>query len=395
MADHDNSGTHLVLCKTHFTCTTVTQRAAAKRTRGRGCTSHLADSCTTPEAGESEPGAVISAVAAVPMFYTGFTSPDPFPPPGYDDTGFPVVSARQADRVHAATPFRVPETASDNAVLRSVIDGRDAARDAVRDWHEAVQITGDSFFRKKLPETVVAWGRVAAAGRIDLLPKLVALGTGDVLDMGLGYVSTGPDGVPAAVAKLAAGAGQTAEQVAALNQSVCGELFRRFNRTDPTSHEPTMRGCTAAPSFGYIRGKLSRSNVTMLMATRGVHLVFADIEGFGHAQNEARASAAMIMSTDRPPMNEMIRDGETGILTRGTDAVDIVEAVGRLANLSLGDRRRCGAAARRAFERDRYDFFGKIGRLVAIMSDRLVPGQDFGLTEDERALADRLPRRNG
>jgi hypothetical protein len=45
----------------------------------------------------------------------------------------------------------------------------------------------------------------------------------------------------------------------------------------------------------------------------GVHLCVSEREGFGHYLNEARGAAAVVITTEHPPMNELVRPG-VGVL---------------------------------------------------------------------------------
>lgn len=60
-------------------------------------------------------------------------------------------------------------------------------------------------------------------------------------------------------------------------------------------------------SFGEIRA---------LQARFPAHACPSEREGFGHYLNEARAAGAAVLSTDHPPMSEMVRHGGSGVLVR-------------------------------------------------------------------------------
>lgn len=104
------------------------------------------------------------------------------------------------------------------------------------------------------------------------------------------------------------------------------------------------------------------------LARAGLHLCTSGAEGFGHYINESRAMAALTLTLDAPPMNELITPA-TGILipTTGSEALHsgvnfatsealIEEGVERALSLSLRDREALGQAARRAYEDDRAAF---------------------------------------
>lgn len=53
-----------------------------------------------------------------------------------------------------------------------------------------------------------------------------------------------------------------------------------------------------------------------MQASSGVQICVSEREGFGHYMNEARAAGALVVSTDHPPMNELVRDGVSGLLVK-------------------------------------------------------------------------------
>jgi hypothetical protein len=61
---------------------------------------------------------------------------------------------------------------------------------------------------------------------------------------------------------------------------------------------------------------LSFDDIRRLQAASGVHICASEREGFGHYLNEARGAGALVISTDHPPMNEMVQDGVTGVLIK-------------------------------------------------------------------------------
>uniref|UniRef100_A0A383W5Q1 Glycosyl transferase family 1 domain-containing protein n=1 Tax=Tetradesmus obliquus TaxID=3088 RepID=A0A383W5Q1_TETOB len=58
---------------------------------------------------------------------------------------------------------------------------------------------------------------------------------------------------------------------------------------------------------------LSFDDIRALQASIGLHLCPSEREGFGHYLNEARAAAAFVITSDHPPMNDLIRP-EFGLL---------------------------------------------------------------------------------
>ncbi len=59
---------------------------------------------------------------------------------------------------------------------------------------------------------------------------------------------------------------------------------------------------------------LSNYAFNSLVSRRGIYVAPSEIEGFGHYINEGRARGAVVVTSNAPPMNEFIVDGETGFL---------------------------------------------------------------------------------
>lgn len=108
----------------------------------------------------------------------------------------------------------------------------------------------------------------------------------------------------------------------------------------------------------------------------GLHLCTSATEGFGHYINESRAMAAVILTLDAAPMNELITS-DFGILipslgsktlnaglSFSTSAELIEDAVDRVRSLSSAEREAMGQRARKAFEDDRSAFFGRLGEAL-------------------------------
>lgn len=105
-------------------------------------------------------------------------------------------------------------------------------------------------------------------------------------------------------------------------------------------------GCT-----GHVRltGQLPNPQVQRLLAT-ALGVVFPSrSEGFGYVILEAGLAQAALLCTRIPPLNEIVVDGETGILVPAEDPQAVADAISRLANDSEL-RRRLGANLRHAVE---------------------------------------------
>jgi hypothetical protein len=130
--------------------------------------------------------------------------------------------------------------------------------------------------------------------------------------------------------------------------------------------------------------RLSRDQYLSEFAQAGVHLCPSSVEGFGHSINEARSIGALIVTTDAPPMNELI-DASCGVLITpvrteqqnfGTrhiiDGAGFEKAMQAVLEMPLERRKELGADARRRYlaDRERFRFlladqFHRLARLDA------------------------------
>ncbi len=115
-------------------------------------------------------------------------------------------------------------------------------------------------------------------------------------------------------------------------------------------------------------GWMSRQDYLETAAAHGIHICTSESEGFGHYINEARAMGALVVTTDAPPMNELV-DPASGILVQassqyprafgtgfkiGKDAMEA--AIERILSLSPETRRALGMAGRERFIKEQGDF---------------------------------------
>jgi hypothetical protein len=54
---------------------------------------------------------------------------------------------------------------------------------------------------------------------------------------------------------------------------------------------------------------ISFTQVRRFQSEHPIHICASEREGFGHYLNEARAASALVISTDHPPMNELVTSG--------------------------------------------------------------------------------------
>jgi glycosyltransferase involved in cell wall biosynthesis len=135
---------------------------------------------------------------------------------------------------------------------------------------------------------------------------------------------------------------------------------------------------------------VSFGDVRRLQLEMPVHVCTSEREGFGHYINEARAAAAAVLSTDHPPMSELVPPESGGLLVApartGSYAEQVLgryaplnaylapdaicEGAAALAKLSQKELRRRGRAARVAYLRDRAAFLAAAAELRTFLEAR-------------------------
>ncbi|KAI9913103.1 hypothetical protein PsorP6_006013 [Peronosclerospora sorghi] len=130
----------------------------------------------------------------------------------------------------------------------------------------------------------------------------------------------------------------------------------------------------------YACGSVPAEEKDLLQNKIGLHLCPSETEGFGHYINEARSVGALILTTNVPPMNELV-DERSGVLvgesrawwwqTKGdlfmplaqVNVADIEQGVETILLLSIEERKRMGRRARAKFLEDRAYFFNAMTAL--------------------------------
>jgi len=124
--------------------------------------------------------------------------------------------------------------------------------------------------------------------------------------------------------------------------------------------------------------RLSERALRTLQMTTPFHICPSEAEGWGHAINEGRSCAAVVVTTHGPPMNELAQDHVSGILVHPVKSVryrqrrlwmsllpgsvflvspkTVADAVERCLALTIDQRRALGLAARYQYEADRCAF---------------------------------------
>lgn len=132
-----------------------------------------------------------------------------------------------------------------------------------------------------------------------------------------------------------------------------------------------------AANINWINASLDEQILRRLQNSHAVHLCFSEVEGFGHYIVEAMSCRALVLTTDAPPMNELVTP-DRGILVPYASEIPmrfgtkfIVEpgaieaAVGRLLGMGIESRRVMGERAREWYLQNDRAFRERVSLMVA------------------------------
>ena len=124
-------------------------------------------------------------------------------------------------------------------------------------------------------------------------------------------------------------------------------------------------------------GFLEESALTQLMNACRIHICPSRSEGWGHSIVEAMSCSAVVITTDAPPMNELV-SADYGLLvpvacheprhlgiSYYVDRSALEQAIGSAIALSTSELQRRGTVARQVYERQRDAFAARIESFVA------------------------------
>lgn len=123
-----------------------------------------------------------------------------------------------------------------------------------------------------------------------------------------------------------------------------------------------------SPNIDIVTEYLDRSSLQRLMNRAGIHLCPSETEGFGHYISEALSTQAIVITTDAPPMNELVQEGFgflAGFAGRSpagygerfqVDADSLEMAISRALALTPREKTRMGERARASFLANRLQF---------------------------------------
>lgn len=151
-------------------------------------------------------------------------------------------------------------------------------------------------------------------------------------------------------------------------------LVTAYTRDPISFAEPLSYG----PNISVILRRQTAEELTALLESHGVHIMPSRAESFGHALNEARSVGALLVTTDAPPMNNLVEPGRTGVLVKAERAMgephfrskmfpvkpaDFETAISSVLDMPLPQRVEMGRRARTAFEVERAAFHRAIASL--------------------------------
>jgi glycosyltransferase involved in cell wall biosynthesis len=84
--------------------------------------------------------------------------------------------------------------------------------------------------------------------------------------------------------------------------------------TSPRDDFHSSPWARSAHNIEIIARELSARELRRYQQSHGIHVYPSYAEGFGHALNEARICGSVLVTTDAPPMSELVRDGNSGFL---------------------------------------------------------------------------------
>ena len=139
-------------------------------------------------------------------------------------------------------------------------------------------------------------------------------------------------------------------------------------------HEPLWH--PPLPNVTYHTERLSDARIRELQNSHWLHVGPSLAEGFGHWIGEAMSCGAVVITTDAPPMNELVGP-EHGFLVRAratgpqgvamlyqVDQEALEDTIARALALPEPERQRLGRNARTWFERNDREFRNRFARAV-------------------------------
>lgn len=130
----------------------------------------------------------------------------------------------------------------------------------------------------------------------------------------------------------------------------------------------------AASNIKIESGYLEQTVLETMMNSAGIHICTSETEGFGHYLNEALSTKAVVITTDGPPMNELVTD-TFGVLVKHqsvghqglselfrVDPSSLEQKIVEVINMSAEKKKTMGELARASFIARAQAFRGAVRR---------------------------------
>lgn len=143
---------------------------------------------------------------------------------------------------------------------------------------------------------------------------------------------------------------------------------------------PSNAPATVPPNVNLVSRYLPDAELRELQNGCGVHLCPSLSEGWGHYIAEAMSCRAVVLTTDAPPMNELIAP-DRGILVPyarsearhlgrnyDVDPAQLESAIASLISRPAAEKKQLGAAARHWFEANERRFHDNLARILTAVS---------------------------
>lgn len=157
------------------------------------------------------------------------------------------------------------------------------------------------------------------------------------------------------------------------------------NLTLKTSVESHIHAANGVANIRLIRENLTDAALKQLLNSHGVHLCPSEMEGFGHYIVEALSTGAIVLSTDAPPMNELVLP-HCGFLVKAEPAYQQYRAVGyhllsghfcacieQILRLTPAEQQALSVAARERYLQIQQDFMANLDALLPTHSSLVAP----------------------
>lgn len=153
------------------------------------------------------------------------------------------------------------------------------------------------------------------------------------------------------------------------------------------------RARSPAANVQIITDRVEENALAGLQHESAIHLCPSEVEGFGHIIHEAMSVGALVITTDAPPMNEMITP-ETGLLVAAdhskpqrfgrryyVNRADLATKIQAALDMTEQRRRSLGRAARVRFEEHRAAFRARLALYLESPAYETRGDDDFALRQ--------------